>query len=103
MDAITGFIQAALAASLLAKGSVEGVKLAVTLPRWAPVLLAAVFSFVYEFILLVSQKTVFTNDTIATGFLVAIIAWLLSIGVTMAQTKADKVEERVQTALDLPA
>jgi hypothetical protein len=102
MDAITGFIQAALAASLLAKGTVEGVKLAVNLPRWGPVLLAAIFAPLYEFLLLVSQKAHFTTDTVATGLLVAVIAWLLAIGVTMAQTKADKVEERVQTALDLP-
>ncbi len=78
-------------------------KLAVNLPRWGPILLAAIFAPVFEFILLVSKKAVFTSDVIASALLVSVIAWLLAIGVTMAQTKADKVDEKIQTALDLPA
>jgi len=100
-DAVTGFLQAAIAASFLAKLAVDGVKMAADLPKWAPVLLAFVAAMIFEFLLLLAQEIAFNQKTYATGAIVGFIAWGLAIGSTSLQTKADKVNERVEAAKSL--
>ena len=75
--------------------------MAADLPKWAPVLLAFVAALAFEFLILIVQETVFTQKTYATGAIVGFIAWGLAIGSTSLQTKADKVNERVEAAKSL--
>lgn len=97
------FIQAAASAALIAKMVVDGVRMAVDMPRWAPILLAFVAAQVGEMLLLLSQNATFTTQSIASAAIIGLIAWGLAIGSTSLQTKAAKVDERIDTALQLPA
>lgn len=97
------FIQAAAGAGLIAKMVVDGVRMAVDMPRWAPILLAFVVAQVGEFLLLLSQGAIFTSQSIASAVIIGLIAWAIAIGSTALQTKAAKVDERIDTALQLPA
>jgi hypothetical protein len=96
------FIQAAAGAGFIAKMIVDGFRMAVDMPRWMPVLLAFVAAQVGEFLLLLSQGATFTQQTIAQAGLIGLIAWGLTIGVTELQKKANKTEERIDTALAMP-
>lgn len=103
MNDVAGFIQAAAAASLLAKLVVDGIKMAIDLPRWGPVLLAFLAAECGEFLLLTSQGAQFDGKSISQAVIVGLIAWGLSIGVTQLQSSANKTEARVEAALQLPA
>ena len=103
MDSLAQFIQAAAAASLLAKMVVDGVKMAVDMPRWMPVLLAFLAAQGGEVLLLLSQNAEFNRASISQASIIGLIAWGLAIGATSLQTKANKVEEREAVALKLPA
>lgn len=103
MDTLAGFIQAAAGAGLIAKMVVDGVRMAVDMPRWAPILLAFLAAQGGEFLLLLSQGAEFTGQTIASATIIGLIAWAIAIGSTALQTKAAKTEERVEAALQLPA
>lgn len=103
MDNLATFIQAAAGAGFIAKMVVDGVRMAVDMPRWAPVLLAFFAAEGGEFVLLLSQNANFTRVTLAQSFIVGLIAWGLTIGATTLQSKASKVEERVDAALAAPA
>lgn len=100
---VAGFIQAAATVAFLAKLAVDGIKIATDLPRAAPVVLAFVAAIVFQGLLMLSKQSAFDGPTIAGGAIIAFVAWGLAIGVTMAQTKADKVEAKIQTALDSTA
>ncbi len=100
---IAGFSQAAATVAFLAKLAVDGIKIAVDLPRAGPVALAFVAALVFQTLLLLSKSAPLDGPTIAGAAITAFVAWGLAIGVTMAQTRADKVEQKVQTALDSPA
>jgi hypothetical protein len=102
MEDLARFVQAAAGAGFIAKMVVDGVKMAVDMPRWMPVLLAFVVAQGGEFLLLLSQNATFTNPTIASAVIIGIIAWGLAIGVTALQTKANKVEEKIDAARNLP-
>lgn len=103
MEGIAGFVQAAATVAFLAKLAVDGIKIAVDLPRAGPVVLAFVAALIFQALLLLNQQATFDGPTIAGAGITAFIAWGLAIGVTMAQTKANKVEEKIQTALDQPS
>lgn len=103
MDNLAQFIQAAAGAGFIAKMIVDGIKMAVDMPRWAPVLLAFIAAQGGEFLLLLSQGATFTQQTIAQAVTIGLIAWGLTIGVTELQKKANKTEERIDTALGMPA
>lgn len=103
MDNLAQFIQAAAGASLLAKMVVDGFKLAVDMPRWMPVLLAFIAAQGGEFLLLLAQNATFIPPTIAQAGIIGLLAWGLAIGATELQKKANRVEERLETALGLPA
>jgi hypothetical protein len=96
------FIQAAAGAGFIAKMIVDGFRMAVDMPRWMPVLLAFIAAQMGEFLLLLSQGATFTQQTIAQAGLIGLIAWGLTIGVTELQKKANKTEERIDTALAMP-
>lgn len=98
---VSGFIQAAAAASLLAKMAVDGTKKAVDLPRWAPVVLAFVAAQCAEFLLLTSQGATFNSQLISTAIIIGFFAWGIAIGVTALQTSADKVDKRIEAAKSL--
>lgn len=100
---VGGFLLAAGAAAFLAKLLVDGIKIAVDLPRFAPVLLAFIGAQGFQFGLLMTQEIIFTRAIIAGAVITGFVAWGLAIGATMAQTKGDKVETKIQTALDSPA
>lgn len=102
MEDLAQFIQAAAGAGFIAKMVVDGVKMAVDMPRWMPVLLAFIAAQAGEFLLLLSQNAKFTSQTIASAIVIGLIAWGLSIGVTALQTKANKVDERIDAARNLP-
>lgn len=99
---VAGFIQAAAAASLLAKMTVDGIKTAFDLPRWAPIILAFLMSQCAEFLLLLSQGATFNSQLIAQAIIIGFFAWGMAIGVTGLQTKADKVAQKIDAALNLP-
>lgn len=103
MDNLATFIQAAAGAGFIAKMVVDGIRMAIDLPRWAPILLAFIAAEGGEFLLLLSQGAVFTQQTIAQSVIVGLIAWAIAIGSTALQTKAAKVDERIDAALSLPA
>ena len=96
------FIQAAAGAGFIAKMIVDGVKMAIDMPRWAPVLLAFVAAQGGEFLLLLTQGAIFTQQSIAQAIVIGLIAWGLTIGVTELQRKANRTEERIDTALAMP-
>lgn len=103
MDNLAQFVQAAAGAGFIAKMIVDGIKMAVDMPRWAPVLLAFLAAQGGEFLLLLSQGATFTQQTIAQAVTIGLIAWGLTIGVTELQKKANKTEERIDTALAMPS
>lgn len=103
MNDVAAFIQAAAAASLIAKLVVDGIKMAVDLPRWAPILLAFAAAEGGEFLLLVSQGAAFSSQLTAQASVVGLFAWGLTIGVTQLQTFANKTNEKIDAALILPA
>lgn len=103
MDNLAIFIQAAAGAGFIAKMVVDGVRMAIDMPRWMPVLLAFIAAQGGEFLLLLSQNATFTNQTIAQAVIIGLIAWAIAIGSTALQTKAAKVDERIDAALQLPA
>ena len=103
MDNVAGFLQAAAASAFLAKLIVDGIKIGIDLPRWGPVLLAFIAAQLAQFGLLFSEDAVLTRPTVAGAAITGVVAWGLAIGVTMAQTKGDRVEEKVDAALALPA
>lgn len=76
--------------------------MAVDMPRWMPVLLAFIAAEGGEFLLLLSQNATFTKPTIAQAVIVGLIAWAIAIGSTALQTKAAKVDERIDKALSMP-
>lgn len=103
MDNLAQFIQAAAGAGFIAKMVVDGFKMAVDMPRWMPVLLAFIAAQVGQFLLLLSQNADFNKVVIAQSVIIGLIAWAIAIGSTELQKKANKTEERVETALGLPA
>lgn len=103
MDNLATFVQAAAGAGFIAKMTVDGVRMAVDMPRWMPVLLAFIAAQGGEFLLLLSQNAVFTRQTIAQSAIIGLIAWAIAIGSTALQTKAAKVDEKIDAALQLPA
>ncbi len=103
MDSVAGFITAAAGAAFLANLIVGGVKKAMDLPRWGPVLLAFVAATGSQFLLLLTENATFDKVTNAKAMVIGIIAWGLSIGLVEVQRKGDKVEEKVEVALKLPA
>ena len=102
MENLAQFIQAAAGAGFIAKMVVDGFRMAVDMPRWMPILLAFIAAQVGEFLLLLSQNATFTQQTVAQAGLIGLIAWGLTIGVTELQRKANKSEERIDTALAMP-
>lgn len=102
MDNLATFIQAAAGAGFIAKMIVDGVRMAVDMPRWMPVLLAFVAAQGGEFLLLLSQGAIFTRQSISQAVVIGLIAWGLTIGVTELQKKANRTEERIDTALAMP-
>lgn len=103
MDSLAQFIQAAAGAGFIAKMVVDGVRMAVDMPRWMPVLLAFLAAQAGQFLLLLSQNAEFSRVVIAQSTIIGLIAWAIAIGSTALQTKASKTEERVEAALQLPA
>jgi hypothetical protein len=103
MEDLAQFIQAAAGAGFIAKMVVDGVKMAADMPRWAPVLLAFIAAQGGEFLLLLSQNATFTAPTVAQAGIIGLLAWGLAIGSTELQTKANRVEERLEAARSLPA
>lgn len=102
MDNLAQFIQAAAGAGFIAKMVVDGVRMAVDMPRWAPILLAFFAAQGGEFLLLLSQGATFNRQVIASAITIGLIAWGLTIGVTELQKHASKTEERIDTALAMP-
>lgn len=102
MENLAQFIQAAAGAAILAKMVVDGLKMAVDMPRWAPVLLAFIAAQGGEFLLLLSQNAEFTNPAIAQAVIIGLIAWAIAIGSTELQKKANRTEEKIDTALNMP-
>lgn len=103
MDNLATFIQAAAGAGFIAKMVVDGVRMALDMPRWMPVLLAFVAAQGGEFLLLLSQGAVFNNQTIAQAVIIGLIAWAIAIGSTELQKRAGRVDEKIDTALNMPA
>jgi hypothetical protein len=87
MDSLAQFIQAAAGAGFIAKMIVDGIRMAVDMPRWMPILLAFAFAQMGEFLLLLSQNATFTRVTVAQAVLIGIIAWSTAIGVTELQKR----------------
>lgn len=102
MEDLAQFIQAAAGAGFIAKMVVDGIRMAVDLPRWAPVLLAFVAAEGGEFLLLLSQGATFTTQTTARAVIVGLIAWAIAIGSTELQKRANRTEEKINTALNMP-
>ncbi len=102
MDNLANFIQAAAGAGFIAKMIVDGVRMAVDMPRWMPILLAFMAAQGGEFLLLASQGAKLTGQSTASAVTVGLIAWGLTIGVTELQKRANKTEERIDTALAMP-
>lgn len=102
MDNLAQFIQAAAGAGFIAKMVVDGIRMAVDLPRWAPILLAFIAAQGGEFLLLLSQGAQFTSQSIASAVIIGLIAWAIAIGSTELQKRASKTEERIDTALTMP-
>lgn len=102
MESLATFIQAAAGAGFIAKMVVDGVRMAVDMPRWMPVLLAFLAAQGGEFLLLLSQGAEFNRQSTAQAVIIGLIAWAIAIGSTALQTKAAKTEERVEAALQLP-
>lgn len=93
------------AAAGFAKVLVELVKMTtlVSARNLLPVL-AFIFAEGCAFLLMAAQSdAVFNRQSIAVTVLTGIGATAGAIAATALQTRADKVEERVQAALDLPA
>jgi hypothetical protein len=103
VEDLATFIQAAAGAGFIAKMVVDGIRMAVDMPRWMPILVAFFAAQLGEFLLLLSQNATFTSQSIASASIIGLIAWGLAIGSTALQTKAAKVDERIDAALQLPA
>ncbi len=99
MDSVAGFITAAAGAAFLANLIVSGIKKAVDLPRWAPVLLAFIAATGGQFLLLLTENATFDRVTNAKAVVIGLIAWGLAIGAVEVQRKGDKVEEKIDAAL----
>lgn len=102
MDNLATFIQAAAGAGFIAKMVVDGVRMAVDMPRWLPVLLAFIAAEGGEFLLLLSQGAAFTTQTTAQAIIIGLIAWAIAIGSTELQKRANRTEEKIDTALNMP-
>jgi hypothetical protein len=102
MEGLATFTQAAASAGFIAKMVVDGVRMAVDMPRWMPVLLAFVAAEGGEFLLLFSQNATFNKQSVAQAVVIGLIAWGLTIGVTELQRKANRIDERIDTALAMP-
>lgn len=101
---VVDFIQAATAAAFLTNLIVGGVKRGwVTMPAAATVSLAFIAAVGSQFLLLTAKDVTFTRPIVALAVIVGIVAWGLSIGQVEVQRKADRVEVKIQTALDSPA
>lgn len=98
---VGGFLLAAGAAAFLAKLLVDGIKIAVDLPRAGPVVLAFIGAQGFQFGLLMTQDVDFTRSLIAGAVITGFVAWGLAIGATMAQTKGDQVDRKIDTALKM--
>lgn len=98
---VGGFLLAAGATAFLAKLLVDGIKIAVDLPRAGPVVLAFIGAQVFQFGLMMAQNTEFTRAVIAGAAITGFIGWGLAIGATMAQTKGDQVDRKIDTALKM--
>ena len=103
MEGLAQFIQAAAGAAFISKMIVDGIRMAVDMPRWTPILLAFLAAQAGEFLLLLSQGSTFTTQSTAQAGIIGLIAWGLTIGVTELQRKANRTEERVDAALAAPA
>src|SRR4026207_516236 len=99
MENLATFIQAAAGAGFIAKMVVDGVRMAVDMPRWMPVLLAFIAAQGGGFLLLLSQGATFNQQVVAQAVTIGLIAWGLTIGVTELQKRANRTEERIDTAL----
>jgi hypothetical protein len=97
------FIQSAAGAGFIAKMVVDGVRMAVDMPRWMPVLLAFFAAQGGELLLLLTQNADFNRVSLAQSTVIGLIAWGLTIGATTLQSKANRTEERVDAALAAPA
>ena len=95
MEDLAQFIQAAAGAGFIAKIVVDGIRMAVDMPRWTPVLLAFIAAEGGEFLLLLSQDAQFTRVTVAQAVLIGLIAWAVAIGATELQKKANQPKESV--------
>lgn len=102
MDDLATFIQAAAGAGFIAKMVVDGVRMAIDMPRWMPVLLAFIAAQGGEFLLLLSQNAEFSRSSIASAIVIGLIAWAIAIGSTELQKRAGKVDEKIDTALSMP-
>lgn len=102
MDNLATFIQAAAGAGFISKMVVDGVRMAVDMPRWMPVLLAFIAAEGGEFLLLLSQGATFTTQTTAQAIIIGLIAWAIAIGSTELQKRANRTEEKIDTALNMP-
>ena len=96
---VAGFLQAAGAASLAAKMMVDGIKMALDLPRWGPTLLAFLGAQGFEFLLLLSQGATFNKQVTAQAVIIGFFAWGIAIGATALQTRGDKVNQKIDEAL----
>jgi hypothetical protein len=97
MDNLAQFVQAAAGAGFIAKMVVDGFRIAIDMPRWMPVLLAFIAAQVGEFLLLLSQGAVFTQQTVAQACVIGLIAWGLTIGVTELQKKGNQTQQTKET------
>lgn len=61
-----------------------------------------IIGYVFCILVLVAARTPFDSAVYAQCGIAAVAAQIAAMAVTWNQTRADKVEERVQTALDLP-
>lgn len=61
-----------------------------------------VIGYVFCIVVLVAARTPFDSAVFAQCGIAAVGAQIAAMAVTWNQTRADKVEERIQTALDLP-
>ena len=99
----TEVITQGASAAVFAKVLVEVVKMTLPnmprnfIPLWA-FLLSEVSAFALA---MTSEATVFNRATVAAVFLVGVGATATAIGISAAQNRADKVDERIETALQL--
>lgn len=73
-----------------------------TVPGAVLPLVGIVIGYVFCVIVLVASETTFTAAVYAQCAIASVGAQVAAMAVTWNQTRANKVEERIQTALDLP-